>query len=152
MEDIELTKDFNLSEFLHSEVAVRRGIDNTPPAPILQNIREHLAPGMQRIRDLLRTSVLISSGFRCEALNAAIGGSRTSLHMTGLAADFTAPRFGTPRAVMTMLVAHMDALSIDQIILEGDRWIHASFAPAPRKSALVATFGQGAPKYSKWTS
>lgn len=147
IQDEALTKDFLLSEFLHSETATRRGIDNTPPAPVLKNIEEYLAPGMQRIRDLLKAPVLISSGYRSEALNAAIGGSRSSLHMAGLAADFTAPRYGTPKAVATLLAMHADKLGLDQVIWEGS-WIHASFGPKPRYSALTAHFSDKGVRYT----
>jgi hypothetical protein len=79
--------------------------------------------------------VLISSGYRSPAVNAAVGGSRNSQHMTGQAADFTAPRFGSPAEVVAALVD--SGVEYDQLILEFGRWVHISFADQPRHQALT---------------
>lgn len=103
---------FRLSEFLRSEAAVRRGLDNTPRALELANIRNVLAPGMQRVRDCLAVPVFISSGYRSPEVNAAIGGSSASQHMQGLAADFVAPAFGRRgplRATCSSVAARSDS-------------------------------------------
>lgn len=156
MLDPKLTRNFRLSEFLRSDAAVRLEIDNTPDEQSLRNIREQLAPGMQRIRDLLNfdqgrkeeVNVLISSGYRSRALNAAIGGSSKSQHVLGLAADFTAPRFGTPREICRLLVGYQDVIRFDQLIFEGN-WVHVSFADAPRASVLTAHFQGGRVRYTE---
>lgn len=139
MSDERIAPSFWLSEFLHSDAAVRKGIDNTPAAMHLANIRNVLAPGMQRVRECLGAPVLISSGYRSPMLNRAIGGSATSQHCEGLAADFRAPAFGSPREVAQRLVAHAAALRFDQLIHEG-AWVHISFAPQPRGQVLTAHF------------
>jgi zinc D-Ala-D-Ala carboxypeptidase len=89
-----LSPSFVLSEFLDSQQGARLGIDNTPDAACLAGIRNFLAPGMQKVRDLLGHPVVISSGYRCPELNRAVGGARNSDHIRGLAADFTCPGFG----------------------------------------------------------
>lgn len=147
-----LTQHFRLSEFLLSQTAVRHGLDNTPGAQAMDNLRLVLAPGMQRIRGLLRVPVLISSGYRSPAVNRAVGGSRSSQHMDGLAADFTASAFGSPRDVCRRLLAHLTMLGVDQLILEGDAWVHVGFAPAgrpPRGEVLTARFGAAGVSYSR---
>lgn len=58
MTDERIAGSFWLSEFLRSDIAVRRGLDNVPKAPELANIRNMLAPGMQRVRDTLGVPVL----------------------------------------------------------------------------------------------
>lgn len=148
MSDRSLTRDFMLSEFLASETALRRGIDNAPNDAALRNIEQHLAPGMQRIRDLLGFPIIIASGFRSPALNAAIGGSTKSQHMQGLAADFTCPRWGSPNAICKRLVDSADRIDFDQIIAEGG-WVHVSFAPKPRRSILTAHFEGGRVRYTE---
>lgn len=145
MTDEKLSRNFFLSELLASSVAVRLGIPNTPTASDLGNIRNFLAPGLQSVRDLLDVPMVVSSGYRGQALNAAVGGSKTSQHMVGLAADFTAPGFGTPLQVCRAIVAA--GLAFDQIIMEG-AWVHISFSAKPRRQVLTARFGPGGATYS----
>ncbi len=155
--DEKLTSNFMLSEFLRSDIATRRGIANVPDDGALWNIRHHLAPGMQRIHDLLAnpgaydqrhaSAVNISSGYRCFSLNSAVGSSPNSQHLVGLAADFTAPSFGTPLEICQFLVEHKDAIRFDQLIFEGS-WIHASFAAEPRYSIKTAHFAGGKATYT----
>ncbi|MEN9419188.1 MAG: hypothetical protein RI988_2808 [Pseudomonadota bacterium] len=138
-----ITPDFSFGEFLRSETAVRRGLDNTPSASHLANILGVLGPGMQRIREELQVPVQITSGYRAPAVNAAVGGAPSSQHQLGLAADFVAPRFGSPRAIARHLQPLMPALGIDQLIFEGT-WVHVSFvASQPRHEALTAHFQAG---------
>lgn len=137
MNDERLATSFYLSEFLHSDTATRRGLDNAPGAAELANIRNFLAPGMQSVRELLGKPVTITSGFRSPAVNRAVGGARNSQHMTGLAADFICPGFGSPLQVARALVA--SSIQFDQIIQEGT-WVHVSFSAKPRRSVLTAVF------------
>lgn len=145
MNDERLTADFHLSEFLHSEKAVRLGLDNTPDAAVLGAIRNFLAPGMQQVRDLIGAPITISSGYRAPQVNAAVGGSRSSQHMQGLAADFTAPFFGTPLQIARAIVA--SHIKFDQLIQEGS-WVHISFSANPRRDVLTAKFTNGVASYS----
>lgn len=149
MTDERLHQSFWLSEFLRSDTAVRKGIDNIPSATALANIRNVLAPGMQRVRDALRMPVLITSGYRSLALNQAVGGSASSQHVAGLACDFVAPDFGTPRSIARHLSQQAEALGFDQLIFEGT-WVHISFVPDnPRRQVLTAHFGGGMVTYTK---
>lgn len=148
MSDELLAPGFHLSEFLRSGMAARRGIDNTPKALHLANLRNLLAPGMQRVRDVLGAPVMISSGYRSQALNAAVGGSNHSQHSLGLAADFTAPGFGNPLAVCRMLLEHRNVVRFDQLIYEFGQWVHVSFSPQPRGEVLRAQHTQVGTVYS----
>lgn len=138
---------FTIAEFLRSDTALRRGIDNTPNATVLANITNILIPGMQRVRDLLAAPVLVSSGYRSLALNAAIGGSGRSQHVQGLACDFRAPGFGTPLEISRKLAENQASLRFDQLIFEGT-WVHISFVSGkPRGQVLTAKFGGGGVRY-----
>lgn len=148
MTDERVTPSFWLSEFFKSDTAARKRIDNTPKAIHLANIKNVLAPGMQRVRELLGAPVHISSGFRSDALNAAIGGSLRSQHSLGLAADFTAPSFGDPLTVCRKLLEHRQEIDFDQLIYEGT-WTHISFSPKPRGMVLRATFTHLGTVYSQ---
>lgn len=148
MTDERVTPSFWLSEFVESATAERLVIDNTPPADVEATLRHVLIPGMQAVRDLLGVPVLVSSGYRCPALNAAVRGAPASQHVTGHACDFTAPAFGSPRVVAQFLVDRMARLRFDQLILEGT-WVHVSFAPRPRSEVLTARFGVGGVTYTR---
>jgi zinc D-Ala-D-Ala carboxypeptidase len=133
-----LTEHFSLEELVASQTAVRLGIDNTPSPEILATLRGVLAPGLERVRTALaHQAVLVTSGYRSPALNAAVGGSRDSAHMQGLAADVICPRFGSPLEVCRAVVAA--GIEMDTVISEG-QWCHVSFAPAKRRLVMTAHF------------
>jgi zinc D-Ala-D-Ala carboxypeptidase len=130
-----LTENFDQSEFTFSQTAARLGIDNTPPEDVLANLHE-TALGMEEVRTWLgKRPILISSGYRSPALNAAVQGSQGSQHLLGQAVDFTCPQFGTPAEVMSAIV--QSKIQYDQVILEFNRWVHISFSPRNRRVALV---------------
>lgn len=149
-----LTKHFTLLEFTASDAARRLRIDNTPGTTALHAL-QRLAELMEQVRDVLGgVPILISSGYRSAALNAAVGGSATSAHLLGLAADFTAPAFGTPRAICEELIAA--GLVWDQLILEhpsaeasGGRWVHIGLPQLgkPRRQILTAIKRGGKTRY-----
>jgi hypothetical protein len=134
-----------------SETAARKGIDNTPNDSQLQNIIL-LANHMQDIRGMLDNNVIIiTSGFRSPKLNSAIGGSKTSAHMDGLAADFVCHGFGSPFEVATAIYSHMPDLMFDQLINEFGRWVHIGFPrdgePARRQLLTAVRGSNGATVY-----
>lgn len=148
MGDERIGRFFWLSEFLRSDAAVRHGLDNTPGGDELNNLRNVLAPGMERIRALLGVPVFITSGYRSPAVNASVGGSVASQHKLGQAADFIAPEAGTPRSIAARLAQHQPEIRFDQLIYEGT-WVHVSFTPVkPRGSVLTAHFDGGRVHYT----
>ena len=142
-----ISQHFRLSEFLDSDTATRLDLDNTPPPDVLATLRNVLIPGMEAVRSILGASVLITSGYRSPSVNAAVRGAASSQHVTGHAADFKCPDFGSPLEVATELVKHMQKLKFDQLIQEGN-WCHISFAPRPRNQVLTAHFGGGRVSYT----
>lgn len=140
---MKLSIHFDLSEFTHSQTAIRRGIDNTPDDTILTNLYR-LAQTLEQVREVLGKPIIISSGYRCPELNAAIGGSKTSAHMKGLACDFTCPAFGTPYAVALEIADSV--VEFDQIIYEGT-WVHLGLSDNPRRQLLTARFPNGKAVY-----
>ena len=143
----QLTEHFSTDELTFSETAVRRGIDNTPDAEVLTNL-QMLAYGLERMRSILGYPVNVSSGYRSPKLNAAIGGSKSSQHMQGLAADFTCRGFGSPRDVCIALEREGSYIGFDQLINEGS-WVHISFSDQPRGEVLTAHFNNGKATYTK---
>lgn len=135
---VKLTDHFTLAELTHSQAADRQGLDNTPPPEVITRLTA-TAHGLEMIRALVQCPLVISSGYRSPAVNAAVGGAKSSQHLTGQAADITAPWFGPPRRLMDAIIKA--ALPFDQVILEfagqGGGWVHVSFSDQPRGQALV---------------
>lgn len=116
-------------EFTTSGDAARLGIDNALPAALLAEAV--LTAGMgERIRAYLSKKagkdvpILISSGYRCLALNRALKSKDDSDHPKARALDFRAPAFGTPYEVCKALEPALDELGIGQLIYE-HTWVHA---------------------------
>ncbi|MBA4010778.1 MAG: peptidase M15 [Phenylobacterium sp.] len=128
-----LTPHFSLEELTRSQVAVRKGIDNTPGPVSVQNLQT-TAEAMERVRAILGVPITVTSGYRSPPLNDAIGGSPTSAHTLGLAVDFVADRFGAPLDICRKLVEAR--VRFDQLIEEGT-WVHISFDPRMRGQVLT---------------
>lgn len=130
-----LSPHFTLEEMILSQEAIRRGIDNTPSPDVVDRLKR-TAQGLEAVRVRLGCApVIVNSGYRCSELNNAIGGSKTSQHMTGEAADIICPRFGSPVEIATAL--RDSGIEYDQLILEFGRWVHVSFSVKPRHMALI---------------
>ena len=131
----QLTTHFALEEFTLSQEAARKGLDNTPTPEAMANLLR-TATGMEAVRVVLGGApISISSGYRSPSVNAAVGGAKNSQHMTGMACDFTAHRFGTVQQVFDAI--KRSGIAYDQLIIEFGRWVHISFSDKPRKQALV---------------
>jgi uncharacterized protein YcbK (DUF882 family) len=132
-----LSPNFTLEELTVSEIAARRGLDNTPNATEIANL-VRVAELLEQVRALLGKPILINSAFRSKPVNDAVGSRDTSQHRLGCAADIRVPGL-TPKQVVQ---ACIDAkIPFDQIIEEFDSWTHISVPNAkeqqPRRQALV---------------
>lgn len=142
-----ITEHFTLQELTVSDYAIRHGIDNLPTDPDVMANLYLLADGLEAIRRLLNAPIHISSGYRCPKLNSAVRGSKSSAHMIGLAADFTAPNFGSPREI-ARAIADSD-IGFEQLIFEGS-WVHVAFPPYPNaahRMVMTAVFKGGSVSY-----
>ena len=134
---MKIAKHFSLDELTFSQTAARAGIDNSPTPAALDNL-VRLAGMLENIRFLLGVPVFVSSGYRCPALNNRVGGAPGSQHCHGLAADFTAPAFGSPLAIAEAISG--TGMGFDQLIHEYGRWVHVSLPPGgaePRRQRLT---------------
>lgn len=91
---IRLSANFTLYEFLYSETAIKRGLLDQQldiPEKYILNLKRLCVNVLQPLRNELRTSIRVQSGYRCKELNKAVNGSNSSDHMQGLAADIVVP-------------------------------------------------------------
>ena len=118
----ELTEHFSLIEFTRSSTAERLGIDNTPTEDVLQNL-EYTAQCLEKIRKAWGKPIVITSGYRCEKLNKAVGGVSNSQHCKGQAVDI--------KWDLELFSFILQFCDFDQLIKEKSgktRWIHISFS------------------------
>ena len=123
----QLTEHFTVEEFERSSTADRLGIVNRVPEALISNLRVLCEEVLEPLRAFAGRPIVISSGYRCPALNRAVGGAPESQHLRGEAADLSLPSTAEGREWMRWL---MDNTTFDQLIWEHDRhgshWIHVS--------------------------
>ncbi len=146
-----LTANFTLSEMVKSDTALRHNMDNTPGETEIANLKTLCEKVLQPVRDHFQTGVKINSGFRHPEVNAKVGGSKTSDHCKGQAADIEIP--GIANADLATWI--MDNLTYTQLILEfytpgvpDSGWVHVSYDPANlKKQNLTAVKKDGKTVY-----
>jgi hypothetical protein len=152
---MKLTAHFDLSEFTRSESAKREGLDNTPTAEHLENIKILCEKVLEPIR-LRFGSINISSGYRGKMLNHFIGGAVNSDHCVGRAADIDMDDVGTGVTNTEIFNYIKDNLDYDQLIWEfGNKvkpdWVHVGYRlGANRKQTLRATKLNGKSHYAPY--
>lgn len=142
---MKLSKYVSLSEVTKSNTAIRLGIDNTPDNNQLHRIILLAEEVFDPLREWVGGPVKINSGFRSDALNKAIGGSRTSQHSANNGAAFDIDDTFGHKTNKEMFNYIKDNLSFDQLIWEfgndsNPDWIHVSYVSREtnRKEILVA--------------
>lgn len=129
---MKLTPHFTVEEFQYSSTAIRKGIDNHVPDQYIPSLKHLCTEILEPLRQHVQEPVIISSGYRCPILNAAVGGSKTSQHMKGEAADIYLDDMKKLREWFSWLKERTD---FDQLILErasktsNHWWIHVSCKP-----------------------
>lgn len=130
-------KYFTIAEFVRSETADRRAIDNRLPKELLPNVQALVNNVLDPLREAYGKPITVTSGFRCPALNKAVGGSATSQHMSGQAADITAGSREENRRLF-YLVQEL-GLPFDQLIDEKNySWIHVSYRVGINRNQVLA--------------
>ena len=146
-----LTKNFSLHELTKSEIALRKGMPNDPLDKELGNLITLAEEVLQPIRDHYGVGVKVNSGYRSPDVNAAVGGSRTSDHCNGMAADIEIA--GVANAELAEYIK--DNLKFTQLILEfytpgipDSGWVHVSYDENNLKcQTLTATKKDGKTVY-----
>jgi zinc D-Ala-D-Ala carboxypeptidase len=144
---MQLTSNFSLAEMIKSETALRHDMDNTPGETEIANLKALAENVLQPIRDHFGKGVKVNSGFRHPEVNAKVGGSKTSDHCQGQAADIEIP--GVANADLAQWI--VDNLDFRQVILEfytpgvpDSGWVHVSYVAGDnKKQVLTATKQNG---------
>ncbi|MCK0068025.1 D-Ala-D-Ala carboxypeptidase family metallohydrolase [Kordiimonas laminariae] len=128
----QLTEHFSLGEMCRSATAKKYGLPNLPREECeLANLRALCRNVLEPARQILSSPLRITSGFRSTTLNRLVGGSKSSQHMLGEAADFCPYKLPVRDAAFTL--SHQEHLPFDQLIYERRKtkggwqeWIHIS--------------------------
>lgn len=136
-----LSENFTLGEFIASDTAKKLGIDNTPNLLVIYHLEELCKNLLQPIRDAWGKPIKVTSGYRCYRLNRAVGGSPTSAHPLGWAADLK-PVSGSytefEKFVINFLEEHPE-IKFDQVIKEGQgrsHWVHVGYKNGAGKQRM----------------
>ena len=158
-------KYFNLSELSASATAERLAIDNTPPRAAQRMLTILVEQLLDPIRRRYGAPIIVTSGYRCPALNTAVGGVANSHHIVGCAADIVAPLLspqggknqtapflssplggseggcGDQTQYLFHLIVQMQregAIRFTQLIAEKDyRWLHISYVPGMLRNQVI---------------
>ncbi|MBR2526615.1 peptidase M15 [bacterium] len=116
--------NFSITELVHSDNAIKSGIDNTPNIEQVDNLLNLIFYCLQPIRDKLKKPMIITSGFRNLKVNFLAGGKANSQHLEGKAADFIVKGM-FPSQIIDFIVK--SGIEYDQLINEYNKWVHISF-------------------------
>lgn len=148
-----LSKNFSLKEFTKSNTATRLGISNQPTEEHVENLKKLCVNVLQPLRDAIGLPLRITSGYRSEELNRAIGGSTTSDHSKGRAADLELYVDGEEdNAAIFNAIKELN-LPYYQLIWEfGDdyqpNWVHVAYREEdPKQQDLKAVKIEGKTQY-----
>lgn len=128
-------KYFTIKELTKSSTAVQYKIDNSPSQDIINNLEALVNNILDPLREAYGRPIIVTSGYRCQALNTKVKGAKTSQHVLGQAADIKA---GSPAENKKLfdLIQRLK-LPYDQLIDEYNySWVHVSFGPRNRRQIL----------------
>lgn len=133
-------KYFSISELTHSTKARELRIDNTPFSySIIDNLTDLAENLLDPIREAWGEPLIITSGYRSDALNKAVGGSKTSAHRFGLAVDVVPKDMAKYDEFVAFVKEYVKDKEYDQLILEkkgGSRWLHIGYKSVDGKQRM----------------
>lgn len=137
---MKLTENFSLHEMTKSETALRLDLPNDPEPDHLENLKALAENVLQPVRDHFGKGVKVNSAYRHPDVNKAVGGSTTSDHCKGMAADIEIP--GIANADLAQWI--VDNCEFRQVILEfytpgipDSGWVHVAYNPADNKKQVL---------------
>lgn len=142
-----LSRHFTLEEMTRSEYAARNGLSNVPDAEQVNALTQLCLKVLEPLRASLQKPIGVTSGYRAPAVNAGVGGSTTSQHMKGEAADINVENMSVEDLFQFVKSNYV----YDQLIQEFNAWVHVSWdntAERQRGSILRATKENGKTLYT----
>lgn len=118
-------KYFTIAELCRSNTADRLGINNRCRQEHVTALTALVENVLDPLREWWGKPIIVSSGYRCPELNAAVKGSKTSQHMAGEAADIDTGDRQQNKLLFEYIKKNMP---FDQLIWEhGGDWVHVSY-------------------------
>ena len=133
-------KYFSIEELVKSATAERLAIDNTPPRAAQRMLTILVEQLLDPIRRRYGAPIIVTSGYRCPALNTAVGGVANSHHMVGCAADITTGSIENNTMLFALIIDMQTthAIRFTQLIAEKDyRWLHISYVPGMLRNQVI---------------
>lgn len=128
-------KYFTINELTKSSTAEAKGIDNTPAPEVERNLTALVDNVLDPLREIYGKPITVNSGYRCPELNKAVGGSATSDHVKGFAADITA---GSKEENERLFNIIKHNFYFSQLIDEKNfSWVHVSYNPNNLKNQTL---------------
>jgi len=146
---MKLSNYVSLAEVTKSDTAKRKGISNEPTPEHLENLKTISVEVFDKIREHFGVPIYISSGYRSEALNKAIGGSKNSDHNLGRALDLDQDGRGNGITNMEVFEFIKDNLEFDQLIGEFQRadgnfdWVHVGYRKGANRKQILVAYKEG---------
>lgn len=131
-----------------SATAQRKGIKNDPSIQVCKALTALIEKVLDPLREAYGKPIIVTSGYRCEKLNKAVGGAASSQHVKGEAADIRSVQ-DTPEENKKLfdLIVKL-GLPFDQLINEYNYdWVHVSFGARHRRQKLKAVKKNGKTTY-----
>ena len=133
-------KYFSIEELVKSASAERLAIDNTPPRAARRMLTILIEQLLDPIRRRYGAPIIVTSGYRCPALNTAVGGVANSHHIVGCAADITTGTIEQNKALFALIIEMQTthAIRFTQLIAEESyRWLHISYLPGMLRNQVI---------------
>lgn len=128
-------KYFTIKELTKSSTAEAKGIDNTPTLDVERNLTALVDNILDGVREIYGKPITVNSGYRCPELNKAVGGSATSDHVKGFAADITG---GSKEENERLFNIIKHNFHFSQLIDEKNfSWVHVSYNPNNLKNQTL---------------
>lgn len=130
-------KYFTIEEMIKSSTATAKRIDNTPNQTVIDSLTKLIEAVLDPLREWYGKPIKVNSGYRCEALNKAVGSkAKKSQHLYGEAADITAGSKAENEKLFNYI---KDNLPFDQLINESDfSWVHVSYREGRLRKQVLA--------------
>ncbi|EJX06202.1 peptidase M15 superfamily [gut metagenome] len=132
-------KYFTMGEMMHSDTAAKKGINNKCTKEDAERLKKLIENVLDPLREAYGKPIKVTSGYRCHELNKAVGGSKTSEHCKGMAADIV----GTPNTKVEnkrlFYLAQSIGIKWTQLINEKNfTWVHISYNEDNLKNQVLA--------------